>query len=132
MRELTPTILSLDGTDQGLISFGETSDLAIERNFRVHGHPAQPGDNVLLQVTGLQSALDGPAGTLSVTIGGVRSEIQSIAAIPGSAGLHAIVTRVPATTTFNAAVPVELQVVLPSGAVLRSNNVNISVEPLLQ
>jgi hypothetical protein len=46
MPEASPTILSLDAQSQtvGVISFPDTTDLAMMRNFKVPGHPAQSGD----------------------------------------------------------------------------------------
>lgn len=134
MQQATPTILSLDGSgqNQGVISFAETTDLAMPRNFQVPGHPAQPGDEIRIWGSGLGSPSMLNSSTVQVDIGSVAAEIASVSAVPGYAGLYAIQARVPALIDFGDAVPVEVRINTPDGKQVDSNLVTIAVEPVNQ
>jgi uncharacterized protein (TIGR03437 family) len=134
MTEAVPTILSLDDSQQsqGLISFDETSDLVMDRNFKVLAHPAQPGDRISILATGLGSTPDSVPGTMVVRLGDVSVQAESVDAIPGKAGIFAIRACVPAAMSF-VAVPVQLQVItLGEGHQALSNIVTAVFEAVRQ
>jgi uncharacterized protein (TIGR03437 family) len=131
MRETSPMIFSLDrsGQNQGILSFADTGDLVTERDFRLAGHPAQPGDDVLIWATGLGGS-GGTSAPLLVTIGEAYATIESVQPVDGHEGLQTIRVRVPATATFGDAVPVQLQALTSDGQQEASNVVTAAVEPV--
>jgi uncharacterized protein (TIGR03437 family) len=133
MNEATPTILSLDhsGRNKGFLSFADTSfadtgDLVVERDFRLSGQPAQPGDDVLIWATGLDGSV-GTSAALMVKIGDAYASIESVQPVAGHEGLHVIRVRVPAATLGDA-VPVQLLVLTSDGEQVRSSVVPVAVE----
>jgi uncharacterized protein (TIGR03437 family) len=118
MLEASPAILSLSHSD--------SADLTAMRTFLAPAHPAQPGDPLLILSSGLGS------GPVLVKIGDISGEVESVNAVPGSAGLYAIQTRVPAGTMFGDAVPVQVQVATPGGRQFTSNTVTAVIEPVRQ
>jgi hypothetical protein len=118
MMEASPTIHSL--------SFADSTDRVMMRNYRVPAHPAQPGDEIMIQASGLGS------GALQVQIGEIPGEMESVKAVAGSAGIYAIRAKVPPGREFGENVPVQLQVVAPSGQQFKSNIATATIEPLRQ
>jgi trimeric autotransporter adhesin len=133
MTEAVPTILSTDDSQQnlGLILFDGMNDLVMERNFRVPAHPAQPGDQIVILATGLGSAPDSGLGTMQVRLSDVYVGAESVQAVPGHAGVSAILVRVPAAMTFGA-VPVQLQMTTLDGHQTDSNSVTAVFEAIRQ
>jgi hypothetical protein len=133
MLEATPAILTVDGSGQGqgLVSFAGTGDLVMSRNFRIPAEPAQPGDEIQIQATGLGGNAVS-AGSVLVDLSGIAAEVQSITAVPGEAGVFMIQARVPAAVAFGDAVPVEIQVVTPDGRRFDSNRATVAVEAVRQ
>jgi uncharacterized protein (TIGR03437 family) len=132
MQEASPTILSLDGSDenQGLISFARSSDIAMGRNYRIPAHPAQPGDQILIWATGL-GPIPEAASALSVKLGDVYAVVESVQALVGHAGVYAIQARIPGSTAFGDSVSVQLEVTGSSRA-FKSNSVTLAVEAVRQ
>ena len=132
MQAVSPTILSLDGSGQGqgLLSFSDTGELAMERNYRVNGHPAQPGDEVLIWATGLGGAAS--AETVLVKIGEVYAGVEAVQPVVGHAGLSAISVRVPLASIAGDAVPVQLELSTPDSGRVTSNTVTAAFESIIQ
>ena len=140
--EAAPTILSLDDSkqNQGLIAFRgpeadaagrRTSDLAMERNFKVSSHPAQPGDQIVIFATGLGAGAVSSTGGMLVRLSDVFAGVESVQAVSGYAGVYAIQVTVPAAMTFGT-VPVALQMMIPEGHQLSSNSVTAVFEAVRQ
>ena len=127
MQEASPSVFSLDGSgrNQGMISFQNTTDLAMARNFRVPAHPAQPGDHVLILATGLGQS---GSGRLPVTFGGVVVTADDVQPVPGYAGVYCIRATVPPGAEFSDAVPVHITVEAASGRRVDSNTVTAAIE----
>ena len=91
MQNASPKILSLDGSggDQGLISFADTAEIAMSRNFRLLAHPAQPGDEIVVWATGLGLSSD-LRQSVSVNIGNAQALVEQVQAAPGYAGVYAV------------------------------------------
>ena len=134
MQTASPAILSLDGSgrNQGLIFLTRTNDMVVERTPRIHGQPAQPGDAIVIWSTGLGLAADASIRTLSVKVGGIDTEVESVRPVPDHAGIYSIQTRVPAATVFGDAVPVQIQMTTPDGRQVSSNSVTMAVEAVSQ
>jgi uncharacterized protein (TIGR03437 family) len=129
MLEASPTILSLEGQSQstGVITFADTTDLAMMRNFKVPAHPAQPGDQILIWATGLGSAAEASAGTV-VKFGDIAAEVEGVNAVSGQAGLYTIQVRVPVVVAFSEAVPMQIRMATPDGRQFNSNTVTATIE----
>lgn len=127
-------IFSLDGSgeNQGVISFAGTTELAMARNFRVAGHPAQPGDEILIWGSGFGMPTEVASAAVLVELGGADAEVESVNAVPGHAGVYTIQARVPAGIDFGDAVPVQVQVTTPDGKQFRSDKVTLALEPVSQ
>ena len=134
MQEASPMIFSLDGSgeNQGVISFAGTTELAMARNFRVAGHPAQPGDEILIWGSGFGMPTEVASAAVLVELGGADAEVESVNAVPGHAGVYTIQARVPAGIDFGDAVPVQVQVTTPDGKQFRSDKVTLALEPVSQ
>lgn len=118
MQEASPRLLS--------VSFADSADRVMMRNYLVPAHPAQPGDQILLWTTGLGS------GSVLVKVGDIAAGFEGVDAVPGNAGLYAVRARIPAGTQFGDAVPVQVQVTAPSGRQYQSNTIPAAVEPVRQ
>ena len=134
MSQASPRILSLgrSGQNQGTLSFVDNTDLVMERDFSLLGHPAQAGDAVLIWATGLDAAGGTSAAALLVKIGEASATAESVQSVAGHAGLYAIQVRVPAATAFGEAVPVQLQALTSNGQQVTSNLVTAAIEPVRQ
>jgi uncharacterized protein (TIGR03437 family) len=129
MQAVSPRIFSLDGSgqNQGSISFADTTDVVMARNFQVPAHPAQPGDRVLIWATGLGSVND-LSGRVLVKFGDLTAEAESIRPVSGYAGVYVIEARVPAGASAGDAIPVQLNLTAPDGRQSKSNSVTAAVE----
>jgi len=129
MQTASPQILSLDRSEplQGMISFPGTTEIAMDRNFLIPAHPAQPGDQILIWATGLDAVSHTP-GTMSVRLGGVYAPIDSVESVPGFAGVYTIQVRVPDGAAPGRAVPAQLDVASPDGRWFTSRPVSLVIE----
>jgi uncharacterized protein (TIGR03437 family) len=126
-QAFSPGIFSLDGSGsgQGQIFAAATMRLAMPRNFRYAGEPAQAGDLVALRVTGVRDDL-----ATRVLIGGVDADVQATYADPKLAGVSEIEVLVPAGAPPGDAIPVWLELQPPGGRPVRSNTVTMAIETL--
>ena len=134
MQKVSPTIFSVDdsGEAQGTISFVGAVELATARNYLQPGHPAQPGDEILIWGTGFGLPTEAPNGTVAVQLGGIQVEAGSVRAVPGRAGVYTIQVHVPAAAGCGDAVPLQVRVTTPDGGQFSSNTVTMAVEPRSQ
>ena len=129
MREASPIILSPAGLDsnQGAISFADSTDLVMQRSFLAAAHPAQPGDSILIWASGLSPKVE-PA-SVRIKFGDAYATADSIQSVAGYAGVYRIQVRVPAVVSFGDQVPVQIQLALPEGQ-FSSNLVTAAIEPV--
>ena len=132
MLAASPAIFSLDGSGQGqgMVSFSDTGELAMERSYLTAGHPAQPGDEVVIWATGLGWAGVMPSGVLMVKIGGAYAVPLSVQPVSGRAGLSAIHVLVPEPAPAGAAVSVQLELLSPDSQQVSSNTVTAAFESI--
>jgi len=128
MNEVSPVIRPLLGSaeDHGLLAFVGTQDRVMERDFSLSGHPAQPGDEVLIFASGLGKV--DTFATLLVEVGGAYARTDSVQPVAGHAGLYAIQVRVPTAPMFGDAVPVQVEVFSFGGQQVVSNVVTAAIE----
>jgi uncharacterized protein (TIGR03437 family) len=120
----TPFLLSVENSNQGLIFFADTTQLATVRDIRGAGQPAQPGDSLSIRATGLGTDLP-----VSVKIGDADAKVLSIAPAGDAAGVWNIRVTVPSTPNFGGAVPVKLEMASQEGRHITSNSVIVAIEP---
>jgi uncharacterized protein (TIGR03437 family) len=142
MYQTSPGIYSMDGTGggQGLITLAGTSLLAISRDYRALGQPAEPGDSIAIQATGIAT----PDAAVTVRIADFYAVVQSVQAVPGAAGVYQITAEVPLGIPQGDAVPVVVSLPLDRSRLpsvggpllasdahdrgLRSNQTTIAIE----
>jgi uncharacterized protein (TIGR03437 family) len=119
-----PGIFSLDGTGKGqaMIFHSGTTELAMIPNYRYVSRAALPGESLTIYATGID-----PSAQISAVIGGIEVRSQSIAPIPGLAGIYGVVVNVPAEAAENATVYLQAQT-LDGSAITTSNKVSVSTE----
>jgi hypothetical protein len=124
MNIASPSILALDGSGsgQGEVFLSGTSLLATSRSYRNLGQPAQPGDPITIQVTGLD-----PSITPLIEIGRIFVNADSVEPAQGQAGVSNIAVTVPAGLASGSTVPVT---VMTAGTVSgpHSNTVTMAIE----
>lgn len=127
MQDASPWIFSaeLPQQRQGIVSFAGSADLAMPRNSQTAGHPAQPGDELLILGTGFGSATE-----TWVRFGELSVDVLSIDADTARAGMYRIRVRVPDSVPLGDAVPVQAGLTAPDGTTLTSNSVTIAIEPV--
>jgi uncharacterized protein (TIGR03437 family) len=141
MHATAPGVYSTDGagTGQGLITLAGTSLLATSRDYQALGQPAEPGDWIAIQATGIVTSNN---AFPTVKIGDFYSLVQSVQAVPGMAGVYEITAEVPVGIQEGDAIPVVIGLPLnhlplprePSqlsdarGRGLLSNQLTIAVE----
>jgi uncharacterized protein (TIGR03437 family) len=128
MLEASPALLLAQGSsqDQGQISLSGTDALATTRDSGAGGQPAQIDDVVSIRATGLGAAAN--AASLSVQVGGVDAQVQSVMPAPDAAGVFLINVRIPAAAPLGDAVPVKLGMISATGRHLTSNTVTLAIE----
>ena len=128
MQDVAPGVFSLDGSGrgQGIVFLAGTSLLAVSRNYRTSGQPAQPGDAIAVRTTGLGAAA-GPESVL-LRIGELSVPVDAVQAVPGSAGVYEITARLPAGVPEGEAVPVLVRLATPDGHLPESNAVTVAIE----
>jgi uncharacterized protein (TIGR03437 family) len=129
MLEANPVLLRARSSspDQGQITLSGSDRLATTRDSYAGGEPAQIDDVVSLRATGLFAA-DRAAGAILVKLGGVDAQVQSVVPAPDAAGVLLINVRIPAAAPTGDAVPVQIEVLSPTGRRLTSNTVTLAIE----
>jgi uncharacterized protein (TIGR03437 family) len=128
MQRVSPGIFSLDGSGLGLglVSLRGTRAMAVVRDFRNAGQPAQPGDYLSIRATGLGSMDELSAQKFLVNIGGLTVQADAVDAVAGFAGVFDIKVKLPSGVPIGDNVPLTLE--LPGRDAGVSNTVSIAVE----
>jgi uncharacterized protein (TIGR03437 family) len=108
------------------VSILERGRLALARDARNEGEPAQPGDVLQIAVTGLPADAD-PA-LVSVQLGDVPIQAQWIRPIKGDVGVTQIGITIPGATPVGDSVPLAIQRRLPSGQLATSQTLLAAFE----
>jgi uncharacterized protein (TIGR03437 family) len=130
MAEAAAQIVTLDGSGQGqaAITIADTSRVAMPRNYRYPGQPAEVGDDVSIPVIGIGATTN--LATLVLKIGGISTPIRTVQPMAGEAGVMEIRASIPDGVAFGDSVPVTVETALPGGRVLSSNPATIAIELL--
>ncbi|HJT87199.1 MAG TPA: putative Ig domain-containing protein [Bryobacteraceae bacterium] len=106
MERQSPGIFSLDGSGagQGLVVLWGTSSLAANRTYLNIGQPAEPGDSLVIRVTGLGGASLLPL----VKFGGIYTRAASLTPAPGMAGVSNVTVTVPPGVPEGDAIPLSV------------------------
>jgi uncharacterized protein (TIGR03437 family) len=123
-QQSAPGIFSVDGSGkgQGTISHSGTAELAMIPNYRYASRAALAGESLTIYTTGID-----PSSQVSAVIGGTEVSAQSIAAVPGHAGVFAVSVTVPNVET-NENTSVSLKAHMLDGSVIQSNEVSVSIQ----
>jgi uncharacterized protein (TIGR03437 family) len=122
MQYASPALLSLEGSDQGLIYDVATAELAAVPDVRSSGQPAHAGNRLVIRATGLGNGL-----RPEVKIAGIAAEVQSVKASMEAPGVWEIMVALPAGSGGDR-VPVQMEIVTPDGRQLQSNTVSIAID----
>ncbi|MBV8843354.1 MAG: putative Ig domain-containing protein [Bryobacterales bacterium] len=105
------------------------SQIAMARNYRFAGQPAQSGDVLEIPVTGLRADCD--PGLISVRAGDLELPAEWVR--PGTvAGVVVIGITLPAAAPAGNAIPLSVRRRLPSGEVATSQQTTIAIEAIQQ
>jgi uncharacterized protein (TIGR03437 family) len=128
MLEANPVLLLAQGStqDQGQITLSGADALASTRDSGASGQPAQIDDVISIRATGLGTAPN--AASISVQVGGVDAQVQSVVPAPDAAGVFLINVRIPAAAPAGNAVPVQLEMISATGRHLASSPVTLAIE----
>jgi uncharacterized protein (TIGR03437 family) len=118
----SPGIFTLEGSSQGIV-LQSPSELAVVRDFRSAGRPAQPGDAILIRATGLSPDL-----TILVNIAGIEVPVESVEPSESHSGVYDVHVSIPAGAPAGDAVPLRLRVLDTAGVWVESNTATIAIE----
>jgi uncharacterized protein (TIGR03437 family) len=138
MRDATPELFTVDGTNQGVILLGATNEIAMPTNQAVASRPAQRGEYVTVYANGLGQFVDSTgAGSdspvplknrIRVVVGGIEIDSAFAGHAPGTPGFSQVHVLLPQSVPDGPAVPLYLQVILPDGTVIDSNEVAVAIQ----
>jgi uncharacterized protein (TIGR03437 family) len=122
---LTPGIFSIDksGSGQGFVTHSEDSTLATLRNYTGDGRPAQSGDQLVINSTGISGAMQ-----VLVNLGGIEIKPDSITESAQHPGIYQIAFSVPQGVSPAESVSLFLTGLSWDGSKTKSNTVTIAVE----
>jgi len=128
MRESTVAILTVHEVagDQAAATILD-SELAMPRNYRYLGLPAQAGDAVRIPVIGLSA--DSDPSSLTALIGDIPVPVRSVTALTGITGMVHVGIVIPAAAPIGDAVPLRVQH-LQDGCVISSQTASIAIEAI--
>jgi hypothetical protein len=143
MKDVAPELFTLDGTNQGVVLIGASSQIAMDTNETVPSRPARPGESLNIYATGLGEFDDrvstGTAAQLNmqalsksqinVVVGGMAIGAVKIQPSPSTAGLTQVFAQLPLNIPVGDAVPMFVRVTLSDGTAVESNEVTLAIDP---
>ena len=128
MLEANPVLLLVRSflPNQGHITLSGADRLTTTRDSNASGEPAQIGDVVSIRATGLGAAVS--AGSIFVKVGGADAQVESVVPALDAAGVFMLNVRIPAAAPIGDTVPVQLEMISPTGRHLSSNKVTLAIE----
>ncbi len=142
MESASPELFSLGAGSQGVVLLGATSEMAMLNNQALASRPAHAGDTLTIYASGLgdfkgtlAAGSPAPAGApiplqnhVRVVVGGTEIDPVSAGLAPGTVGLSQVDFALPPGVTPGPAVPFYLEVILPDGSAVESNEVTIAIQ----
>jgi uncharacterized protein (TIGR03437 family) len=142
MLPAAPELFTYNATNQGVVLTGAAKKIAMLADPSVPSRPAQPGEILTIYASGLgdfagilPAGAQVPSGApilltnhVRVIVGGVDLDPISATLAPNTVGLSQVEIQLPAGVPTGPAVPLYLQVVLPDGTVLESNEVTVAID----
>jgi uncharacterized protein (TIGR03437 family) len=125
-QEAAAGLYSLDGSGegQGLVMAEDGRTLVMIPNYRITARPASPGDQILIYATGIDALKD-----VSVEVGGIAIAPSAISTVAGHVGLSAVTVALPRSLVVSGPTSLTLTGSTPRGIGVRTNALNIAVEP---
>ncbi|MGO9617039.1 MAG: putative Ig domain-containing protein [Bryobacteraceae bacterium] len=122
---VAPGIFTVDGSGsgQGWVSLAGESKLAMVRNYLSAAEPATAGDRILILATGIAAA-----SNVLVRIGQTEVPVESVAPVPGRAGVSQIAAIVPDGSAAGNSISLSIVGQLPDGSSVGSNSVSLAIE----
>ena len=128
MRDSALGIFTVDGspTGQAVARILESGRIAMPRDARNAGEPAQPGDMLQISVTGLPTDVD--PGLVTVQIGDILVQADWVRPIAGPTGVAQVGVTLPGATPVGDSVLLILGRRLADGRITSSQPVLVAVE----
>jgi uncharacterized protein (TIGR03437 family) len=142
MQPADPELFTSGATNQGVVLLGATNELALLNNQAVASRPARAGETLTIYASGLGDfAGNVPVGTpappgapilllnrIRVVVGGVEIDPVFAGLAPGTVGLSQVDVQLPRHVPTGPAVPLYIEVILPDGTVVESNEVTVAIQ----
>ena len=142
MLAAAPGVFTVDDATQGVILIASTNQIAMPETNGIPSRPARPGEYVTIYAGGLGEVVEGvPAGTqaplnrqiqlqsqIRIFAGDVQIAPQFAGLAPGTVGVFQINAQLPQNVAAGPAVPLHIEVILPDGTVVESNEVSLAIE----
>lgn len=128
LRDSAPGIFTVDGSSNGqaAATILDGSQIAMARNHRYPGQPAQPGDTIRIPVTGLSSSAD--PNLIGVQIGDIEVAAESVQALEGASGIVTVSATLPQAVRAGDAIPIIVRDRAPDGQISVSQSATIAIE----
>jgi uncharacterized protein (TIGR03437 family) len=132
MRDSALGIFTVDGspTGQAVARIQESGRIAMPRDARNAGEPAQPGDMLQIAVTGLPTDVD--PRLVTVQVGDLPVQAEWVHPMAGVADIALIKVTLPDAAPVGDSVPLAVQWRFPGGRVAASQPVSVTIEAVRQ
>ncbi len=141
MQATAPEIFTLGATDQGVIAFGPPNELATSNTQIAVVPAAQAGEILTIYASGLGTfngniALGTPVppgapillkNPIHVMVAGIEIDSAFAGLAEGEVGLSKVNVVLPQSIPSGPAIPLYIQVLLPDGTVVESNEVTVAI-----
>jgi uncharacterized protein (TIGR03437 family) len=142
MKSAAPGLFMFGSTNRGVILLGPAPDLAKLDNQAAVAKSAQAGETLTIYANGLGDVVGTvPAGTpapagapillrnqIRVMLDGIEINPAFAGLAPGAVGLSQLDVVLPRGVPKGPAIPLYIQVVLPDGTVVESNEVTVAID----
>jgi uncharacterized protein (TIGR03437 family) len=142
MKPAAPELFMFGSTSRGVILLGPASELAELDNQAVVAQSAHAGETLTIYANGLGDFRGNvPVGTrvpsgapillnhqIRVMVGGIEVDPAFAGLAPGAVGLSQLNITLPPGVPTGPAIPLYVQVVLPDGTIVESNEVTVAID----
>jgi uncharacterized protein (TIGR03437 family) len=141
MAAAAPGVFTVAATTQGVILIASTNQIAMPQTEGTPSRPARPGEHVSIYADGLGETMGGvPDGTptadreiqlrnqVRIFVGDAEITPDFAGFAAGTPGVLHIDAQLPQNAPAGSAVPLHIQVLLPDGSVVESNEVSLAID----